>query len=74
MTFKKMNKRYNEIVELEALDELVGWDNKFIIRILLLFTQKLNKESKIMEEYHFDVIPYGFQGYYPVIGVQYLKK
>ena len=35
---------------------------------------KLNSEKSLHDNYVFEVISYGFLGYYPVIGVQYKDK
>lgn len=64
---------YEEIVEFERLDDLIGWDDKLLISILLQFIYFM-KKSKLTKNYFFAVIPYGFQGYYPVIGVRYLNS
>ncbi len=66
-----MIKSYNEIIELEYLDSLMkDYNFNLIVAILLLLIEKLQIEA-CTNPYHFEVIPYGFQGYYPVIGVQH---
>ncbi len=69
-----MKKKYNEIIEIEYIDNVLKTDLKFGTRILLLTTERINSIEEIKEKYKFDVISYGFHGYYPVIGVQYLNK
>lgn len=67
-------KGYNEVIEIEALNELITWNNPLLISILLLLIEELNNSPHIVDKYSFSVIPYGFLGSYPAIGVQYAYK
>ena len=67
-----MEKSYNEILELESLDNLVHGNTKLLVTTLLMFIEFLKSDKKILKKYHLEVLEYGFQGYYPVIGIQYL--
>lgn len=68
-----MEKGYNEIIELDSLDEFIQWNNTLVIIILLMLVKSFNSDEKLLKSYRFNVISYGFQGYYPVIGVEYLE-
>lgn len=64
---------HNEVIELEALDFLVvSNNNSMVSAVLLLFIEKNAAINKFKNNYNFDVIAYGFQGYFPAIAVQYL--
>ena len=69
-----MKRIYKEIVELEILDDLIEWDNKLLIGVLLSFIDELNRQTDLLVDYRFEVIAYGFQGYYPVIAVEHLSN
>jgi hypothetical protein len=67
---------YNQVIEIEKIDELMYEDNyKMIIFILSLFIKEIENDSNFFKnDYEFEVIKYGFQGYYPAIGVKYLRE
>jgi hypothetical protein len=65
-----MGKEYNEIIEIEYFDLLAtNGKNELLVSILLFTAEKLNSEFNSL--YEFEVVNYGFQGIYPVIGVIY---
>lgn len=64
-----MEKSYNECVELEALSPLISPSNEIVSGVLLFLVAKLR--HIMPDSYNFEVISYGFQGSYPVIGVEY---
>ena len=70
-----MKKGYKHIVELEYLDDLIlPSNNKLIIAILLQTVESLSTDPRYLGKFEFEVIKYGFQGYYPVIGVKSLSN
>ncbi|GEM_PF-6968169 len=73
MTFN-MKTGYNEIVELEELDHLISWDDKLVVRILLMLEDELKKDDRLRNQYRFEVIQYGFQGSYPVLGIEHSSE
>ena len=65
-----MGKEYNEIIEIEYFDLLAkNGKNELLVSILLFTAEKLNSEFNSL--YEFEVVNYGFQGIYPIIGVIY---
>lgn len=70
-----MGKGYHEVIELEYLNDfLKGNGNEFIAAVLLFVADKLNHKKEFFNLYRFEVISFGFMGYYPAIGVIYLKE
>jgi hypothetical protein len=71
-----MTKEYDECIEIEFLDTFITElkQKELITSILLFIVDKLNSEESLHGNYVFEVISYGFMGYYPVIGVQYKDK
>lgn len=66
-------KAFDEIIEIEFLDRLITeMDSELMTAILLALADELNSTVHFQGKYEFDMIPYGFQGYYPVIAVGYL--
>ena len=72
-TIINMGNVFDEIIELEELDGLISWNNKLVIGLQLVLIQELKTYKNFNEYYRFEVISFGFQGYYPVIGVVYLR-
>jgi hypothetical protein len=66
MTFKK---KYNQIIELEYIDILTATNTQISVAVLLSFVDHLNNDTTFKNKSMFEVIKYGFQGYYAVIGV-----
>lgn len=66
---------FNQIIELEYIDRLTAQKGGkvLVISSLFLLINHLNNLDEF-NAYRFDVIKYGFQGYYPVIGVKYLNE
>lgn len=65
-------KEYHEVIELEAIDDIVAGPNHPVAAaILLLFLERSKLIDKLRETYSFDVIAYGFMGYFPAIGVHF---
>lgn len=70
-TITKMNKGFNQVVEIEVLDDLIVDSDLFLVIILLLpFVQALNNDQ-LYNNYNFEIIEYGIAGKYPAIGIQY---
>jgi hypothetical protein len=66
-----MKEGYNQIVEIESLDVLASDNSKLLAAILLCFCDEISSDNELKKDYSFNIIKYGFQGYYPVIGVRY---
>jgi hypothetical protein len=68
-----MAQGYDEIIELESLNDLLmGFNCELVSAVLVFLVKALNARPEYVGNYHFDVIPFGLAGYYPVVGVQYL--
>ncbi|RRJ90615.1 hypothetical protein EG240_07915 [Paenimyroides tangerinum] len=64
---------YNEIIELDIFDDLIEDKNiNIVICTQLIFCDYLNNQHDLNSNYKFEVIKYGFQGYYTVVGIKYL--
>lgn len=64
---------YQEVVEIEDLNGLLNnYGSEFVITLLCYLTNRLNSNLELSSLYRFEVISYGFLGYYPAIGVVYL--
>ena len=64
-----IKKKYSQIIELEYIDTLTSTNTEISVAILLSFVDFLNFDSSFKGKSRFEVIKYGFQGYYAVIGV-----
>lgn len=66
------NIKYSECIEFEKLDPLINSNSsELVTAVLLFFVNVLNTDKELNHNYQFNVISYGFAGYYPVIGVEY---
>lgn len=64
-------KRYQQVLEWEAIDELTSNSSELSIAILLYLADNLNQRIEFSDMYRFEVISFGWLGFYPAIGVQY---
>ena len=66
---------FDFIVELEELDHLMRQSGfRQAITVLEFVSDHLNRLESKEKRFRFEVIEFGFQGYYPVIGIQLLKN
>ena len=68
-------KTFNQVIDIEILDNLMYENNfKMIITMYLIIFKKINELKYLTEDYSFEVIRYGIYNDYPAIGVQYKRN
>lgn len=63
-----------QIIEIDELDDLLNYDRKMFISILLLVINSIKKNHKYDNQIEIKIIKVTYVSSYPSIGVKYLNK
>lgn len=65
---------YSHVIEIECLNKFQKETSfNITISLLMIFSKEFNLNYSKKKNYSCEIIKYGFQGYYPAIGIKYLN-
>jgi len=68
------NRNYRQVIEWEYVDTLTSNNIEFSVVLLFYIAEVMNNNSELSKHYKFDIMSYGWLGFYPAIRVEFISE
>lgn len=66
-------KGYPQVIEWEYIDSITTSNSEISVALVFFITDILNNDDRFSNAYKFEVIPYGYIGFYAATGVEFIN-